>query len=139
MRLCGFILTQDQEQLIEWYAYNYLDSTPERPVWTTGTLARTAWQDSAVFGKPHATEYDTSLMVHQELQHYVQGNTDGVSYYYEHEKGLDQIREGATTSITANIESGDFDIGQQGLQGDGEFMMKIRRVLPDFLSQTGDS
>jgi len=23
--------------------YNYLDSTPERPVWTTGTLARSAW------------------------------------------------------------------------------------------------
>jgi hypothetical protein len=40
--------------------YNYLDSSNERPVWTTGTLARTAWQDSAVFGKPHATEYDSS-------------------------------------------------------------------------------
>ena len=39
-------------------AYNYLDLKHERPVWTTGTLARTAWQDSAVFGKPHATEYD---------------------------------------------------------------------------------
>ena len=26
-------------------------------MWTTGTLARTTWQDSAVFGKPHATEY----------------------------------------------------------------------------------
>ena len=39
-------------------AYNYLDSSTERPVWTSGTLARTAWQDSAVFGKPHATEYD---------------------------------------------------------------------------------
>ena len=25
--------------------YNYLDSSPERPVWTTGTLARSAWQD----------------------------------------------------------------------------------------------
>ena len=60
------------------------------------------------------------------------------STYYEHETGLDQIKEGATTSITASIESGDFDIGQQGLQGDGEFMMKIRRVIPDFLSQTGD-
>jgi len=120
-------------------AYNYLDSSPERPVWTTGTLARTAWQDSAVFGKPHATEYDTSSNGTSGSSTFVQGNLDGVSYYYEHETGLDQIREGATTSITANIESGDFDIGQQGLNGDGEFMMKIRRVLPDFLSQTGDS
>ena len=119
--------------------YNYLDSTPERPVWTTGTLARSSWQDSAVFGKPHASEYDTSSNGTSGSATYVQGNTDGVSYYYEHETGLDQIREGATSSITASIESGDFDIGQQGLAGDGEFMMKIRRVLPDFLSQTGDA
>ena len=120
-------------------AYNYLDSSPERPVWTTGTLARTAWQDSAVFGKPHATEYDTSSNGTSGSSTFVQGNVDGVSYYYEHEKGLDQIREGATTSITASIESGDFDIGSQGLAGDGEFMMKIRRVIPDFLAQTGDA
>jgi hypothetical protein len=120
-------------------AYNYLDSTPQRPVWTTGTLARTSWQDSAVFGKPHATEYDTSSNGTSGSSTFVQGNVDGVSYYYEHETGLDQIREGATTSITASIESGDFDIGQQGLQGDGEFMMKIRRVIPDFLAQTGDA
>ena len=120
-------------------AYNYLDSSPERPVWTVGTLARTAWQDSAVFGKPHATEYDTSSNGTSGSSTFVQGNTDGVSYYYEHEKGLDQVREGATSAITASIESGDFDIGQQGLAGDGEFMMKIRRVLPDFLAQTGDA
>jgi len=120
-------------------AFNYLDSSPERPVWTTGTLARTAWQDSAVFGKPHATEYDTSSNGTSGSSTFVQGNVDGVSYYYEHEKGLDQIREGATTSITASIESGDFDIGSQGLSGDGEFMMKIRRVIPDFLAQTGDA
>ncbi len=120
-------------------AYNYLDSSPERPVWTVGTLARTSWQDSAVFGKPHATEYDTSSNGTSGSSTFVQGNVDGVSYYYEHEKGLDQIREGATTSITASIESGDFDVGQQGLNGDGEFMMKIRRVIPDFLAQTGDA
>ena len=119
--------------------YNYLDSTPERPVWTTGTLARTSWQDSAVFGKPHATEYDTSSNGTSGSSTFVQGNLDGVSYYYEHEKGLDQIREGATSSIVASIESGDFDIGQQGLAGDGEFMMKIRRLLPDFQTQTGDT
>ena len=29
--------------------------------------------------------------------------------------------------------------GTADLRGDGEFMMKIRRVLPDFLSQTGDA
>ena len=120
-------------------AYNYLDSSPERPVWTVGTLARTAWQDSAVFGKPHATEYDPDAETPDSDVNYVHGNTDVVSTYYEHETGLNQIKGGSTTAISASIESGDFDIGQQGLAGDGEFMMKIRRVLPDFLAQTGDA
>ena len=120
-------------------AYNYLDSSPQRPVWTTGTLARTAWKDSAVFGKPHATEYDEDGTTATTDTNYIFGNQDGTSTYYEHETGLNQVKEGATTAITASIESGDFDIGQQGLAGDGEFMMKIRRVLPDFLSQTGDT
>jgi hypothetical protein len=120
-------------------AYNYLDSSNERPVWTTGTLARTAWEDSAIFGKPHATEYDSSAETADTDVNYVHGNTDGASTYYEHETGLNQVKLGQTTAITANIESGSFDIGQQGLQGDGEFMMKIRRVIPDFLSQTGDA
>ena len=120
-------------------AYNYLDSSPERPVWTVGTLARTAWQDSAVFGKPHATEYDPDAETPDSDVNYVHGNTDGVSTYYEHETGLNQIKGGSTTAISASIESGDFDIGQQGLAGYGEFMMKIRRVLPDFLAQTGDA
>jgi hypothetical protein len=120
-------------------AYNYLDSTPQRPVWTTGSLARTAWQDSAVFGKPHATEYNSSGTTPATSKDHVIGCTDGVSTYFEHETGLNQIKEGAITAITASIESGDFDIGQQGLQGDGEFMMKIRRVIPDFLAQTGDA
>ena len=120
-------------------AYNYLDSSSERPVWTVGTLARTAWQDSAVFGKPHATEYDADGTTAATDTNHVIGCTDGVSTYFEHETGLNQVKEGAITGITASIESGDFDIGQQGLAGDGEFMMKIRRVIPDFLSQTGDA
>jgi len=124
--------------------YNYIDSTGERPIWTTGTLDRTAWSDSAVFGKPHASQYDANTNVVSTSTTYVQGNTDGSSIYYEHETGLDQIKEGTTSAITANIESGDFDIGMTeggtaDLRGDGEFMMKIRRVLPDFLSQTGDA
>jgi len=124
--------------------YNYIESSPQRPIWTTGTLDRTAWSDSAIFGKPHASQYDANTNVASTSSTYVQGNTDGSSIYYEHEKGLDQIKEGATSAITANIQSGDFDIGltQDGgasLRGDGEFMMKIRRVLPDFLSQTGDT
>jgi len=124
--------------------YNYIESSPQRPIWTTGTLDRTAWSDSAIFGKPHASQYDADTNVASTSSTYVQGNTDGSSIYYEHEKGLDQIKEGATSAITANIQSGDFDIGMTeggtaDLRGDGEFMMKIRRVIPDFLSQTGDA
>jgi hypothetical protein len=124
--------------------YNYIESSNERPIWTTGTLDRTAWSDSAVFGKPHASQYDADTNVVSTSTTYVQGNTDGSSIYYEHEKGLDQIKEGATSAITSNIQSGDFDIGMTeggtaDLRGDGEFMMKIRRVIPDFLSQSGDA
>ena len=114
--------------------YNYMDSTAERPVWTTSSLARTAWADSAVFGKPHGAEYDADATSDSTI-----GNTDGVTTYYEHETGFNQVKAGATSAIAANIESGDFDLDQKGLAGDGEFMMKIRRIIPDFLQQTGNA
>jgi hypothetical protein len=125
-------------------AYNYFDSSPQRPVWTNGTLARTMWEDSAVFGKPHALEYDAGT----DTSFDVVGNTEGRTTYYEHETGTDQIRSGTTTAILASIESGDYDISQRrgitgqstgvaDLRGDGEFIMKIRRFIPDFISQTG--
>ena len=116
-------------------SYNYLDSSPERPVWTTGTLARTAWQDSAVFGKPHATEYDSSAETADTDVNYVHGNTDGATTYYEHETGLNQVKLGQTTAIAANIESGNFDIGAQGLNGDGEFMMILIQYQNNILMQ----
>jgi hypothetical protein len=124
--------------------YNYFDSGPQRPVWTNGSLARTMWQDSSVFGLPHALEYDAG----NDSSFDVVGNTDGRTTYYEHETGTDQVKGGTVTAITSNIESGDFDItqarsstGQQTgvatFKGDGEFIMKIRRFIPDFISQTG--
>jgi len=127
-------------------SYNYFDSSSQRPVWTVGTLARTMWQDSAVFGLPHATEYDGA----NDTSFDVVGNTEGRTTYYEHETGTDQVRGGATTAILANISSGDYDISQRrsvtgqttggaDLRGDGEFLMKIRRFIPDFISQTGST
>ena len=65
--------------------------------------------------------------------------------YFEHETGTNQIKAGAASAISASIESGDYDISQQpqreglGFRGDGEYMMKIRRIIPDFLTQTGDA
>ena len=116
--------------------YNYMDSTAQRPIWTISSLARSTWADSSIFGKPHGTEYDSSATSDATV-----GNTDGVTTYFEHETGTNQIKAGATTAIQASIESGDFDIGQSPVpqQGDGEFMMKIRRIIPDFLTQTGDA
>ena len=126
-------------------AYNYFDSSPQRPVWTNGSLSRTMWRDSAVFGLPHATEYDADT----DTSFDVVGNTDGKTTYYEHETGTDQNKNGTITAITANISSGDYDItqarasgtgqatGVATFRGDGEFIMKIRRFIPDFIAQTG--
>jgi len=126
--------------------FNYFDSSNlKRPVWTVGSLARTMWEDSAVFGKPHALEYSASV----DSSFDVVGNTEGSTIYYEHETGTDQVQGGATTAVIASISSGDFDItqrvirgtqsGMPDLRGDGEFMMKIRRFIPDFISQTGNT
>jgi len=118
--------------------YNYIDSSAQRGIWTTGSLNRTAWADSAVFGKPHATYYDEGT----DTSFDVVGNTDGISTYYEQETGNNQVLRGVSTAITSNIESGDFDITQdknKGItfRGDGEYFMSIRRFIPDFLTQTG--
>ena len=68
---------------------------------------------------------------------------------FEHEKGTDEALATGVNVITSNIESGDFDItqrtvrgqstGMPDFRGDGEFIMKIRRFVPDFLSQTGNT
>ena len=124
--------------------YNYFDSSPQRPVWTVGTLDRTMWKDSAVFGQPHALDYDAG----NDASFDVIGNTEGRTAYYEHEVGTDQNRNGTITAILSNISSGDFDISQRrgitgqstgvaDIRGDGEFLMKIRRFIPDFITQTG--
>ena len=135
-----FYCTGSSEVVNRCVTYNYNESTPQRPIWTTGSLARTAWVDSAVFGKPHAAAYNIT----DDASFDVIGNTEGSSIYYEHETGTDQVTNGSVTAITSNIQSGDFDITSQGqgsfdLRGDGEYIMKIRRFVPDFLSQTGNS
>jgi hypothetical protein len=122
--------------------YSYLDSTRERPIWYTNANSlypRTTWEDSAVFGLPHATSYDAGTDTCDTV-----GNTDGISTYYEHETGLNQVKGGVTAAIPANILSGDFDITQdqrEGItfKGDGEHIMRVSRFLPDFITQTGNT
>ena len=128
--------------------YSYLDSTAKRPIWFTNDstlFTRTAWQDSAVFGLPHATQYDANTDVSFD----VEGNTDGISYYYEHETGVNQVRLGVTAAIPADITSGDYDITQKvirgaatnmaDLRGDGENIMRVSRIVPDFINQSGNT
>src|SRR6056300_848079 len=141
-----FYCTSSSTVINRCVTYNYMDSTPQRPVWTTGTLNRGSWQDSSVFGLPHATYFNAD----DNASFDVVGNTEGSTIYFEHEKGTDEALAGSVNAITSNIESGDFDItqsrsstGQQTgvatFRGDGEFIMKIRRFIPDFLSQTGNT
>ena len=142
-----FYCSNGSEVVDRMVTYNYLDSSPKQPIWTVGSLARTAWQDSAVFDRPHATYYDAT----DNNSFDVIGNTDGISIYYEHETGTDQVNAGGVvTAIQANILSGDFDITQKrsntgqavgtpDLRGDGEYIMRISRFIPDFIEQTGDT
>ena len=138
-----FYPTSDSNVNNRCVIYSYLDSTVNRPIWYTNASSifpRTTWIDSAVFGLPHATYYDADT----DSSFDVKGNSDGVTYYYEHETGTNQIKIGTTSAIAANILSGDFDITQsqrEGVtfQGDGEHMMRVSRFIPDFLSQAGNT
>ena len=143
-----FYCTAGSDVVNRMVTYNYLDSPVfKRPIWTTGSLPRAAWQDSAVFDKPHATYYNPD----SNTSYDVIGNTDGCTIYYEQETGTDQIDAGGvTTAILGTITSGDFDItqrrastgqvvGMPDLRGDGEFIMRISRFIPDFITQTGST
>jgi hypothetical protein len=123
--------------------YNYGENC-----WTTGSLARTSYIDQGVFNLPYATDYNSTATPNFTIQ----GITDkyGASVYYAHETGTDQVNSSGTTSIDAYIQSGDFDItagrgtlggttGLADLRGDGEFIMSMKRFIPDFKVLTGNS
>ena len=117
--------------------YNYLDSSPQNPIWYTSSLARSTWTIEGVFTKPYATEFKSAVAPTFPT---VVGISNGASYYWQQEKGTDEVfASGTTNAIAANVESGDYDIGTQGIEGPigGEFMMRISRIIPDFGAQTG--
>ena len=142
-----FYPSESSDEVDRMVTYNYLDSTTKQPIWTTGTLARTAWQDSAVFNKPHATYYGSN----DDASFDVTGNTQGSTIYYSQETGTDEVNAGnISVAIPAFILSGDFDITQRrgnkgqivgtpDLRGDGEYMMRVSRFIPDFITQTGNT
>jgi hypothetical protein len=130
-------------QIDRCVTYNYGENC-----WTTGSLARSSYADTGVFDVPYATQYNSTAIPNFNIQGIT--NLYGASTYYAHETGTDQINSSGTTSINAYIQSGDFDIsarmgitgqttGLADLRGDGEFIMSMKRFVPDFQVLTGNS
>ena len=123
--------------------YNFAEN-----LWTTSSLSRSSYVDQGVYDLPYATDYDSTAVPNFAVQGIT--NTFGASTYYAHETGTDQVNSSGTTSIDAYIQSGDFDIsarqsalgqttGLADLRGDGEFIMSMKRFIPDFKVLTGNS
>jgi hypothetical protein len=117
--------------------YNYAENC-----WTTSSLARSSYADQGVFDLPYATDYNSTATPNFPT---ILGITSkyGASTYYAQETGTDQVNSSGTTSINAYIQSGDFDITNTNnianLQGDGDFIMSVKRFIPDFKVLTGNS
>jgi hypothetical protein len=116
--------------------YNFLEQ-----VWYTMSLARTTYQDSSAFTKPYATKWDSTLLPTFPV---INGMTNifGATIYYEHEVGTNEVNYNSSViaPIPAYIETGEFDIGpDSGLSGDGEYLIKLRRFIPDFKYITGNA
>jgi len=131
------------EQIDRCVTYNFAENC-----WTTSSLARSTYEDKGVFDLPYATEYNRTGTPNFSIQGVT--NTYGASTYYAHETGTDQVNSSGTTSINAYIQSGDFDIsatrgitgqttGIADFRGDGEFIMSMKRFIPDFKVLTGNS
>jgi hypothetical protein len=131
-----FYPASGSEQINRCVVYNYAEN-----VWTTSSLARSSYVDQGVYDLPYATDYDKTALPNFPIQ----GITAkyGASTYYAQETGTDQVNSSGTTSINAYIQSGDFDITNSNnmadLRGDGEYIMSIRRFVPDFKVLTGNS
>ena len=91
----------------------------------------------------------TSSTAGDDASYDVVGNTEGSTIYFEHEIGVNQTTSTGISAIPTSIISGDYDITQKvirgaatnmaDLRGDGEFIMRISRIIPDFISQEGNT
>ena len=111
--------------------YNYVENT-----WSVMSLARSTYHDASTYDLPYATEYTTtSIPSIDNLSGAT--NTFGASKYFSQETGTNIVDLNGTESpIAAFIQSGDFDIQQDG---DGQFLMRISRFLPDFKNLQGNA
>jgi hypothetical protein len=111
--------------------YNYVENT-----WSTMTLARSSYADASTYDVPYATEYDsTAIPTISNISGAT--NTFGSTTYYAHEVGNNEIAlDGTETAISAYIQSGDFDLP---VEGDGQYMLRVSRFLPDFKNLQGNA
>ena len=129
-----FYAKAGQTQIDRNVVYNYTENT-----WVTGSLARTTYQDSDVFDFPYATQYIANGTPTFPTINGVT-NLFGSTKYWEQETGFNEVdAAGNKTTIAAFIRSGDYDISEQGLGGDGELIMRVRRFIPDFKNLQGNA
>ena len=126
-----FYPTADSNYVNRVVTYNYSER-----VWTVGSLTRTTYEDTTVFSLPYATKFIQNVAPNFPT---VQGisASQGNTVYYAQETGVNEKDSaGNETTINAYIQSGDFDLD---VDGDGEFLIKIRRFIPDFKIITGNA
>jgi len=111
--------------------YNYVENT-----WSVMSLARSSYADASTYDVPYATEYSsTGTPTISNLSGAT--NTFGATTYYAHEVGNNEISlNGTETAIPAYIQSGDFDLPTEG---DGQYMLRVSRFLPDFKNLQGNA
>jgi hypothetical protein len=129
-----FYAADASQQINKNVVYNFLEQS-----WTTGTLSRTSYNDAQTYDLPYATQFTVDGTPSFPA---IQGVTNryGSSKYYAHEIGTNEVdAAGATTAISSYILSGDYDLSEQGLAGDGEFIMRVSRFIPDFKNLAGNA
>ena len=111
--------------------YNYVENS-----WSTMSLSRSSYADASTYDVPYATEY-TSTNTPTIPNISGATNTFGSSLYFAHEVGLNEVAlNGSITAIPAYIQSGDFDLPTDG---DGEYLLRVSRFLPDFKNLQGNA
>jgi len=123
------------QQINRNVVFNFIENT-----WTTGSLSRTSYNDAHTYGLPYATQFTSNGTPSFPTINGVT-NTYGSSKYWAHETGVNEVdANGNASVITSYIQSGDYDISaQQGLQGDGENIMRVSRFIPDFKNLSGNA
>jgi hypothetical protein len=121
-------------QVDRMVVYNYVENT-----WVTGSLARTTYSSSGTYDLPYATQYLTTGIPTFPTINGV-SSLFGSTKYWEHESGVNEVDgNGTETAVTSYIQSGDYDISEQGLGGDGQLIMRVKRFVPDFKNLEGNA